>query len=357
MMEGNTSKMPTQTYKLAPGSQMSFADFAKECYLDSPDKARAQQEGWWQGILEAITVQEVRLAINEAKANTAPGESQVTVDMLKLFEGDLEPMADMFNRFKAKGRVPDEMNTAMLRLLPKTSVGLADLDKTRPIALMETIGKLYERIMITRVTERIAKHKVVDVSQYGALPEAGVAAPVRMTAEVMEDAVANENELHLVMLDLKKAFDTCEYWSQALSWHSLGMPEHMIRILINMDAGSNSPADPYEGKGATTKVILDAGHTTEPFAHGRGVRQGSVGGPIKWVVFMHFWMTWVKRSMAGKGYTMQAHREHQMGGPTQTTIGALGTNHHRCLGNDRETTQGSPRGSGGHPSRDSDVHR
>ena len=157
---------------------------------------------------------------------------------------------------------------------------------------------------MTRVTKEITKRRMIDASQYGALPEAGVAAPARMTAEVLEDAVANQRELHLAMLDLKKAFGTCKYWSQALSWRALGMPEHMISILINMDTGSNSPADTYDGAGATTRVILDAGHTTEPFVHGRVVRQGSVGEPIKWVVFMHFWMPWIKRTVKGKGYTM-----------------------------------------------------
>ena len=114
--------------------------------------------------------------------------------------------------------------------------------------------------------------------------------------------------VHVLALGLSKAFDTCEYWSQAMSWKALGMPDEVIKILINMDAGSNSPADPHEGPGATTSVILDAGRMTPKFAHGRGVGQGSIGGPIKWVVFMHFWRTWIERSMRGRGYTMAKAR-------------------------------------------------
>ena len=87
------------------------------------------------------------------------------------------------------------------------------------------------------------------------------------------------------------------------------MPEDMINVLINMDAGSNSLADPHEGPGATTSVILDAGHVSDSFVHGRGVRQGSVGGPIKWVVFMHFWLLWIKRSTQDKGHCMQHHKD------------------------------------------------
>ena len=43
---------------------------------------------------------------------------------------------------------------------------------------------------------------------------------------------------------------------------------------------------------------------TGTFKHGRGVRQGSVGGPIKWCVFVNSWIKWVKKKMAGKGYKM-----------------------------------------------------
>ena len=84
------------------------------------------------------------------------------------------------------------------------------------------------------------------------MPKAGTAPPLRALAEVLDDARLSKSELHVLALDLSKAFDTCEYWSQAMSWKALGMPDEVIKILINMDAGSNSPADPHEGPGATT---------------------------------------------------------------------------------------------------------
>ena len=112
------------------------------------------------------------------------------------------------------------------------------------------------------------------------MPKAGTAPPLRALAEVLDDARLSKSELRVLALDLPKAFDTCEYWSQAMSWKALGMPDEVIKILINMDAGSNSPGDPHEGPGATTSVILDAGRMTPKFAHGRGVRQGSMGGGL-----------------------------------------------------------------------------
>ena len=124
----------------------------------------------------------------------------------------------------------------------------------------------------------IDQYDIIDPSQYGAMPKACTAPPPRALAEVLDDARLSKSELHVLALDLSKAFDTCEYWAQAMSWKALGMPYEVMKIRINMDAGSNSPADPHEGPGATTSVILDAGRMTPKFAHGRGVRQGSVGG-------------------------------------------------------------------------------
>ena len=108
------------------------------------------------------------------------------------------------------------------------------------------------------------------LSQYGALPKAGTAPPLRILAELIDDAKMSKQELHILVTDRAKAFDTMEYWSQALSWKCLGVPEHMINLLVNLDSRN------IEGEGATTQIALAQGRTSEPFRHQRGVRQGSV---------------------------------------------------------------------------------
>ena len=310
MMNMDTSKMSNETWNIGGQGQphhISFADMVTEVYKTPGLDKQAEKEKWWEGVADGtITLEEVKQALQHAKNGTAPGESQLHIGELKILDDEnLEVVRAIFDEFRAARRVPDDLNCALLRLLPKTEAGLSDLDKTRPITLIETLTKLYERVIITRVTERLMKHGVLEQSQYGAVPKAGTLPPRRVLGAVFEDANINEKEMHLLLLDLKKAFDTCEYWSQALSWRALGVPEPLVKILLNLDAGSNSPADPHEGPGATTQVILANGKHSAPFPHGRGVRQGSVGGPIKWVVFMHFWLLWVKRTMAGKGYELK----------------------------------------------------
>ena len=67
-----------------------------------------------------------------------------------------------------------------------------------------------------------------------------------------------------------------------MSWRALGAPKQLVNLLIEMD------------KGGETEVILTPGKTTAStlgnegrFRSQRGVRQGSVGGPMKWVECIH----------------------------------------------------------------------
>ena len=75
------------------------------------------------------------------------------------------------------------------------------------------------------------------------------------------------------------------------------MPQELIDLMVNLDSGSE------EGEGATTKIILGHGRLSPPFEMGRRVRQGPVGGPLKWIVFMNFLLEWVHHELEGRGYT------------------------------------------------------
>ena len=70
----------------------------------------------------------------------------------------------------------------------------------------------------------------------------------------------------------------------------------------DVDTGKVPKERGSEVRGGTTRVILGHDRSASPFEMHRGVRQGSVGGPLKWIVFMNFLLVWVHSQLEGKGY-------------------------------------------------------
>ena len=129
--------MQVDTSEVAP----QFKEFVETCYRKpySDNTARATEEKWWDDTLRPLEMAELKDALKASKSGAAPGQSQVSVDILKLLDADgLRELLAFFNACLGELRVPDSINRALLRLLPKTDKGLKDLAATRPIALMET---------------------------------------------------------------------------------------------------------------------------------------------------------------------------------------------------------------------------
>ena len=235
----------------------------------------------------------MRTAIKDMKKGTAPGPTGLTYDLLGIMKNEhLQPLVSIINRSLETGQVEKEINRALMRPLPKSEEGLADLNKTRPIALMETILKLIEKILFDRITTILTEQGMIRKEQHGGIANRSGSAPIRTLTETIEDATQTGRELHVFSADIAKAFDSIEYWSQALSWAALGMPTDLINMLVRMDE---------EGE---TAVILGQGRQTDWYKSGRGVRQGSIGGPIKWAVFINFWLELVHTEAVGRGYKM-----------------------------------------------------
>ena len=287
-------------FKLDNLQNQEHRHMIQTAYIESRNKNKRLQEqiGIWDLIRARVTAQDIKRVIKTMKKGTAPGPSGMTYDMLDMLQEELlEPIAEIVNQSLEGKEIDPEMNKTLLRPLAKTDQGLADLGKMRPIALMEAIMKILERVIFTRIMTVIKEHDMLRAEQHGSLAGKSVQSPIRALTELIEDAITSGKELHIWSADISKAFDSLEYWSQAMGWSALGMPADLIEILVRMDS---------EGQ---TAVILGQGRMTDWYKNGRGVRQGSIGGPIKWVIFINFWLEYAYKNAENKGYRMSEAEE------------------------------------------------
>ena len=122
------------------------------------------------------------------------------------------------NKVMRGEQVPKSWNRSLLRTLPKKDAGLDDMNKVRPIALMEIMLKLLERVLFTKIEKAVMDNTMLKEEQYGGLRGKQMQDPIQILAELIEDANITGKELHIFSADLSKAFDTLECWSQAMSW-------------------------------------------------------------------------------------------------------------------------------------------
>lgn len=107
----------------------------------------------WQDDL-VVTFDEVAGAIKEKiKKNTAPGPNGIRATVFCLFPSDfLELLATCFTSCLKRGIFPRDWKVSRLVLIPKGSAMLdGDLPKARPICLLSELGKLFERIIASRI--------------------------------------------------------------------------------------------------------------------------------------------------------------------------------------------------------------
>jgi hypothetical protein len=102
------------------------------------------------------------------------------------------------------------------------------MNKVRPIALMEIMLKPLERVLFTRIEKVVMDNSMLREEQYGGLRGRQVQDPIRILAELIEDANVSGKELHIISAGLSKTFHTLEYWSKAMSWSALGAPKQLV---------------------------------------------------------------------------------------------------------------------------------
>ena len=83
------------------------------------NKEAGDREGWWEGIRDSIIKEELEEAIGRSKSGTAAGPSQVGIEAIKTLSGGSNPHVLAFmNACLEENKIPDCMNSALMRLLP-----------------------------------------------------------------------------------------------------------------------------------------------------------------------------------------------------------------------------------------------
>ena len=98
---------------------------------------------------------DVSAAIKRLKRNKAPGNDNITEDVLK--DGG-EPIVRMFNMCLREGKFPYSWKDASVIIIHRKSV-TADINNYRPISLLPITYKVFSQVMLRRMLSTLDQHQ------------------------------------------------------------------------------------------------------------------------------------------------------------------------------------------------------
>lgn len=218
-----------------------------------------------------ITNEELIKAASALKANKAPGPDGIPNQVLKLA---IEENPDMFRSALQKcmdtGVFPDRWKRQRLVLLPKPGKPPGDPSAYRPICLIDTAGKLLERVILNRLT--IYLERGLSDRQFGFRKGRSTVDAIKAVLEKAKIAVEPKRRgmrfCAVITLDVKNAFNSASWDAIARSLHRFRVPNYLCKLLKSY---FENRVLLYETDEGLRELIITA-----------GVPQGSLIGPGLW---------------------------------------------------------------------------
>ena len=218
-----------------------------------------------------VLLEEIRAGIKRLKNGKATGGDQVPAEAIKAGgETSIEILKNIIDKIWHTGDWPEEWVTSELIVLPKVA-GTLECSKHRTISLLSHASK----VLLEIIRKRIATHVrlVMAEEQFGFVPGKGTSEAIIALRIIIEQAVEmqHEEELWLLFIDYKKAFDTVYHPQLWKTLTEFGFPQHLIWLMSKL----------YEKAQGVIRINEDK---TEPFKFGKGVRQGCIVSPVLFIV-------------------------------------------------------------------------
>lgn len=214
-------------------------------------------------LLAPISREEIALAIENTRRDTAVGPDHVSLDQIRGIAK--KELWCAFNIWLGLRKIPQLLKINRTALLPKGNEGLENIKNWRPITIASLLIRLYNKIL----TRRMQSVFRINDKQTGFKPINGVGQNTSLLHNLLRHARTNKNSIFVCLLDVSKAFDSVPHDSIKRALRRNGCPTALIDLI----------SDQYEN--IYTRITYGKESSSEIFLH-RGVKQGD---PMSSILF------------------------------------------------------------------------
>ena len=249
-------------------------------------------------LIQPPTYEEFIKPLKKNKDFSVAGWSGLSYNMIKIWPDALKK--DIFNillELWNRHITPEYWKIELIHLIPKSD--LPEIDKLRPITLLETLRKMWYAIISNRINEIIAAGGYIHHSQHGCLKRVGVDEANLGVINQYESSKELTSDLFVVFWDKRRAFDRPPKPALFYSLLRIGVPQHIANSMIQLGIHSTT----YIKTPVLMKAKIQKKQETidkQAFIKETGTPQGDTPSALMWNLFEDILLVALSNCLVGK---------------------------------------------------------
>ncbi|SLM39698.1 Reverse transcriptase domain [Lasallia pustulata] len=224
-----------------------------------------------------VTADDIRTELRKLKPDKAPGPDNIPNKVLKLAQEELTPLLTAITQAcYSVGYHPKSCKDAVTVVLKKPNKDYREAKSYRPIALLNTLGKVIESVIAKRIQEALEEHRLLPDAQMGARPNRSTVTALELLTEQIH-TVWKEGRRQVATalgLDISGAFDHVSHQRLLHNLRVLRMPTWIVTYVTSFLTNRSTS-------------LRFNGYTSEVREVNSGLFQGSKLSPILFIMFQH----------------------------------------------------------------------